>query len=62
MIHRPSLMVLAAIALATATACTSTEDDAPISERAGRAAAAGVPDGSNSSSTVRSGISSPTGP
>lgn len=62
MIHRLGLVVLASIALAAATACASTDDNAPISERAARGAAAGVPPGSNDSATVRGGISSPTGP
>lgn len=62
MIHRLGLAMLAAIALVAATGCATTDDEAPISQRAGRNAAAGVPEGSNNSATVRGGISSPTGP
>lgn len=60
--YRLGLVIVAWATLAAAAAgCTSTESDAPIPQRAGRAAASGVPAPTNNSATVKGGLSTPTG-
>jgi hypothetical protein len=60
--YRLVLAALSAGVLAAAAGCASVEDAAPISPRAGRAAAAAVPAPAVSSATVRSSLSTPAGP